>query len=78
MTTPTFEQFHIGNRRAVHRPTGAVIEFPIAQPWTSNGFSLCDVGVGRADQDLPNGEHYRLQDVIEAARRLMLQRALAA
>jgi len=74
MTKPTADQFSIAGRRALHVPTGARIDFPIAQPWTSNGYSLCDIFIGKADSELPNGELYRVKDIIDEARRLMLAR----
>lgn len=75
MTKPTPEQFSIAGRRALHVPTGARIDFPIAQPWTSNGYSLCEIFIGRADSPLENGELYRVSDIIDEARRLMMARA---
>ncbi|MBI1188111.1 MAG: hypothetical protein GC206_12425 [Alphaproteobacteria bacterium] len=74
-TQPKADQFSIAGRRALHVPTGARIDFPVAQPWTSNGYSLCEIFIGRADSALDNGDFYRVSDIIDEARRLMLSRA---
>ncbi len=77
MTMPTAAEFHLEDRRALHIPTGAAFIFPISQPWRSNGFSKCWVHMGLAESDLPDGAHYRLRDLIETARDLLMARALA-
>lgn len=71
MTKPSPDQFRIAGRTVEHVPTGAVLEFPRKQPWTSNGYSQCEVRVGLADTDLPSGERYSLRDIMDAAWRLL-------